>query len=263
MSIIEISSPNDPRIIPYVDIRERDLTGRQHCFIAEGRVVIQVLIRSSCKLESFLFSDKQRKFADEIITNLDPSVPVYIASQSVLDAVAGFSVHRGLLAISHKKPSITSTELLYAMPDNAVVLAAIGIANHDNMGGIFRNAAAFGASAVLLDHTSCDPYYRKAMRVSVGGTLKVPFSTSEDAQTILSNLQMNDFQVFALSPSGTIPLKNLPKSGRRAFLLGTEGAGLPTSILSSVETVQIPIQNDFDSLNVATASALALYEMFR
>jgi len=263
MPLIKIHSINDPHIEPYINIRERDLVGRQHHFIAEGRVVIQVLIGTSHIIESFLFSEKHEEFAHEISPFIDPKIPVYLAEQSVLDNIAGFPLHRGLLALAQKKPSVSASELLSGLPDQSVILAAIGIANHDNMGGIFRNAAAFGCSAVLLDTTSCDPYYRKAIRVSVGGVLKVPFSSGDQAENIIDELKARKFDIYALSPSGQRELRDIPRGRPTAFLLGTEGNGLPDHILQSVATVKIPICSDFDSLNVAACSAIALYEMNR
>src|SRR5439155_13913911 len=99
-----------------------------------------------------------------VFERLGHQVPVYGASQAVMDAVAGFHIHRGILAIGRKAPALSASELLAGLPDRTVVLVLFGISNHDNMGGLFRNAAAFGVGAVLLDPACCDPLYRKAIR---------------------------------------------------------------------------------------------------
>jgi tRNA G18 (ribose-2'-O)-methylase SpoU len=140
------------------------------------------------------------------------------------------------------------------------VLCLFGIANHDNVGGIFRNAAAFGADAVLLDRASCDPLYRKAIRVSVGGTLMVPFARLTDADA-LDLLTGHGFAALALSPQGAEPLAAVRPAERTAVLLGSEGAGLPRDILERTTTIRIPIAAAFDSLNVATTSGIVLHHL--
>ena len=140
-------------------------------------------------------------------------------------------------------------------------MALVGISNHDNMGGLFRNAAAFGAGAVLLDPSSCDPLYRKAIRVSVGASLIVPFARlSEDADPI-DLLHEAELEPIALSPAGATPLHLLDPPARAALLLGAEGPGLSADILARSRTVAIPMAGDFDSLNVATTSGIALHRL--
>jgi tRNA G18 (ribose-2'-O)-methylase SpoU len=141
------------------------------------------------------------------------------------------------------------------------VLCLIGIANHDNVGGIFRNAAAFGAAAVILDPATCDPLYRKAIRVSVGGALIVPFAQLDAGEDPLDLLQSHGFDALALSPHGAQTLDAITASGRTAVLLGAEGAGLPPDLLSRANTVRIPMAPAFDSLNVATTSGIVLHHL--
>ena len=142
----------------------------------------------------------------------------------------------------------------------ALVLALFGIANHDNMGGLFRNAAAFGVDAVLLDETSCDPLYRKAIRTSVGAALKVPFArlTGEEP---LELLHRAGFTALALSPQGAEPVAGLRRPDRAAVLLGAEGEGLPENLLRRARGLAIPMTPGWDSLNVAAASAIILHEL--
>jgi len=179
-----------------------------------------------------------------------------------MDAIAGFPIHRGILAIGRMRPPETASELLAALPARALVVVLIGIANHDNVGAIFRNAAAFGADAVLLDATSCDPLYRKAIRVSVGAALKVPFATGESVESLLDALDRHRFMPIALSPRGKDDIRATARSGRVALVLGTEGEGLPESLMSKMRTARIAMAPGFDSLNVGTASAIALHELW-
>jgi tRNA G18 (ribose-2'-O)-methylase SpoU len=136
-----------------------------------------------------------------------------------------------------------------------------GISNHDNMGGIFRNAAAFGASAVLLDTTCCDPLYRKAIRVSVGAALDLPFARLAPEEDPIALLVAHGFAPLALSPSGATALHQLAPPARAAVLLGSEGPGLPEAILARAQTIAIPMAGGLDSLNVATTSGIVLHHL--
>jgi tRNA G18 (ribose-2'-O)-methylase SpoU len=144
-----------------------------------------------------------------------------------------------------------------------MMLALVGVANHDNMGGLFRNAAAFGADAVLLDATCCDPLYRKAIRVSVGAALKVPFARLPPDEDIVAVLERAGFTPLALTPGGFERLPALARPDRVALLLGAEGPGLPANIMARARRVTIPMAAGWDSLNVAAASAIALHELTR
>ncbi len=259
MPIIPITSISDLQLAPYQELRERDLIGRGNRFIAEGKVVIDVLLQSSYSVESLLLSEKQIDFLDRIPSSIRQDVPIYLAPQTVMDAVVGFPIHRGLLAIG-RKASLPDPQSLLER-STGPILGLIGIANHDNIGGIFRNAAAFGCSAILLDDTCCDPLYRKALRVSVGGVLKVPFARVSDAATMTSLFKTLGFDILALSPKGAEPLSSAAFSSRTALLLGAEGPGLPDEILSVARTISIPMATGFDSLNVATTSGIALYAL--
>src|SRR5690606_58021 len=131
-----------------------------------------------------------------------PEVPVYCVPQAVMDAVAGFHVHRGILAVGRRKAAPSPAGLLAGLPDRALVAVLCGISNHDNVGSIFRNAAAFEADCVLMDETCCNPLYRKAIRVSVGATLKVPYARQGSIDDIIAALVEEKFEIWALSPSG-------------------------------------------------------------
>ncbi len=181
----------------------------------------------------------------------------------VLDAITGFHIHRGILAHGLRAPDPCVASLLSSLGPRALVLVLFGIANHDNMGGLFRNAAAFGADAVLLDATSCDPLYRKAIRVSVGAALKVPFARLAPEDDAVALLEQAGFTVFALSPGAAEPLAGLARPERAAVLLGAEGPGLPPDVLARVRTISIPMAAGWDSLNVASAGAVVLHELTR
>jgi tRNA G18 (ribose-2'-O)-methylase SpoU len=140
-----------------------------------------------------------------------------------------------------------------------MVLVLFAIANHDNMGGIFRNAAAFGADLVVLDSDCCDPLYRKAIRVSAGNVLRVPYAQLDRGADALDLLAAHGFEAIALSPDGASTLAETKRADRVAILLGAEGPGLPEAILRRAKTVRIPMAAGVDSLNVATASGIVLH----
>lgn len=263
---LRIEDSADPRITGFVSIRERDLTGRDGLFIAEGTVVLRMLGQAAARANGFaaeailLLENRLAGIAD-LLEAFPPSVPVYVASAAVFDAIAGFNMHRGVLALGRKPAAEAEAGLLGRLPETSLVLAGCGLSNHDNVGSIFRNAAAFGVDAVFLDETSCDPLYRKAIRVSVGSVLAVPFARRLPAQAMLHGLADAGFEIWGLSPRGEVPVSAIPAARRIALVLGTEGEGLPQGILASFRTARIPQRPGLDSLNVATASGIALYEI--
>ena len=260
--LIEIHDLHDPRIEFYRDIKERDLVGRAGLFVAEGRVVVEKLTESALHQPlSLLIAGKRVDALQPVISRLTDDVPVYVASQAVIDAIAGFPMHRGILAIGRRTEALTADALLGAIGKNATVLVLCGIANHDNMGGIFRNAAAFGVNAVLLDADCCDPLYRKAIRVSVGATLLVPFAQMARQENPVDLLERHMFSAVALSPAGASLLTDWHPEPRTAVILGTEGSGLSADIIRRTHSVQIAMSAGFDSLNVATTSGIVLHHI--
>jgi len=260
--LIPIDNPDDPRIEAYRAVRERDLAGREHRFLVEGEVPLRVLLgRSRLAVESLLLAENRVESLDDALAALPPDVPVYAASRAVMDAIVGFPIHRGILAVARRPPLVTAAELLSDLPEKALVVGLAGLSNHDNVGGIFRNAAAFGIDAVLLDRETCDPFYRKAVRVSVGGALLVPFTRTASPDAMVQALEAAGFEVLALSPSGRQHLREVQASRRTALLLGAEGPGLPAELLARVRSISIPMSGGFDSLNVATTSGIALHHL--
>jgi tRNA G18 (ribose-2'-O)-methylase SpoU len=260
--IIAVDDIADPRIAPYRNIRERDLVGRAGGFVAEGRVVIEKLVGSpACRLDSLLIAAHRQDSMANVLAGLDEATPVYVAPQTVVDAIAGFPLHRGLLGIGRRIDPPGPEQLLESLPERANILILSAIANHDNMGGIFRNAAAFGVDAILLDSDCCDPLYRKAIRVSVGAALLIPFARISPGTDILDLAARQDFVVSALSPRGTMELADMIVAKRNAILLGAEGPGLSPDMLGRANSIRLSMAKDFDSLNVATTSGIVLYHL--
>ncbi len=264
--LIEITHPDDPRIAEFRNIRERDLTGRDSRFIAEGTVVLRLLAGAHAAggdfvTEKVLLLENRVSGLGDIIETFPADVPIYVAASEVLDGIVGFHLHRGVLALGRRTRDGGMSAFLDRIPKQALVLVGCGISNHDNIGSMFRNAAAFGADAVLLDESCCDPLYRKALRVSVGSILTLPYCRQGSGVELLAALAARGFAIWSLSPRGTVDIRDVPASERMALVVGTEGDGLPQSILSAFGSVRIPQAPGLDSLNVATASGIALFEM--
>lgn len=257
--IIRIDDADDPRLESYRAVRERDLAGREGLFVAEGRVVLEKAIATDPdSLVSVLVAAHRVESLGDMLAGLPAGTPVYAAAQAAMDQVVGFPIHRGILAVGRRQVRDPGA-LFAALPPRALVVGLVGIANHDNMGGIFRNSAAFGVDAVLLDDSCCDPLYRKAIRVSVGAALTVPFARAGDAAGLVGALSAAGFELAALSPGGETDLDDLDLGPRAAVLFGAEGPGLPAAVLRRVRTVAIPMASGFDSLNVATTSGIVLH----
>jgi len=253
--IIPIDDLDDPRLAPYRLVRDRDVRGHGDAFVAEGEVVLRVLATSRFPIVSLMLEQKRVAAVRDVISALADDTPVYVVPQAVMDGVVGFAIHRGVLALATRGAPLDPDTLLAA----PLLLALVGLTNHDNVGGIFRNAAAFGIGGVLLDDLTCDPLYRKSVRVSVGGALVVPFARAGDGHALIARLVASDYDVVALTPAGEHTLESLPPVSKRAFILGTEGPGLPAELIAQARGVRIDMAAGFDSLNVAVTSGIALY----
>jgi tRNA G18 (ribose-2'-O)-methylase SpoU len=244
--LIRVSAlTDDPLLAAFADIRERDLRRRSGLFIAEGEVVLRVLFDSRFTTRAVLLSEQA---APKI--EVPAGIPTYVAPLPLMQELVGFPIHRGVLALGERSDARVSADLIVGLA---------GITNHDNVGGIFRNAAAFGVGGVLLDRASCDPLYRKAIRVSVGGTLKVPFDFVDDEDALVDAL--SDYELLALSPRGELVVgrDEPPRGKKRALLLGAEGPGLSERTLRRCRTARIDMAKGWDSLNVAVTSGIALH----
>lgn len=253
-----LDDPSSPELEPYTKIRERDLVGRERLFVAEGEVVVRVLAsRSRLKIRSFLLEERRVEAMRDVLEKSE--APVYVVPQAVMDRVVGFAIHRGVLALGERGPDPAPSSLLH---DARIVVGLVGLTNHDNVGGIFRSAAAFGADAVLLDEETCDPLYRKAIRVSAGAALLLPFARVAHAFALIELVRVAGLEPIALTPRSEETIESLPR-GRYALLLGTEGPGLPDDVLERVRRVRIDMPGKLDSLNVGVAGAIALHHVSR
>ncbi|WMS43011.1 TrmH family RNA methyltransferase [Acuticoccus sp. MNP-M23] len=250
---ILISDADDPRIAVFTALQERDRIGRDGVFIAEGATVLTVLLNSALVTDAILIEEGRVPRLPVLASR--GNAPLYVAPQGVLDRIAGYHLHRGILAAGRIPPAV-DVAALPAGPLRLPVL--VGLSNHDNVGGIYRNAAAFGASAVAIDATTANPFYRKAIRVGVGAPLIVPTLRTADVAALLAALAAAGITPYALTPAAPAALHETALAPRAAFLLGTEGPGLPDTLIAAATPLSIAIAPGFDSLNVATTSGIVL-----
>ncbi|WP_294641513.1 RNA methyltransferase [uncultured Aureimonas sp.] len=263
--VIDILDPADSRIAAYRDVRERDLT-RSGQFIAEGAVVLdQILASSRFRPVSLLVLRQRLEGLGARLSRLPADVPVYRAERDVFDRIAGFPVHRGVMALAEPVPAAgdhaIEAALRMTLDARGNLVVACGLSNHDNMGAIFRNAAAFGAGAVILDERACDPLYRKAIRVSVGTVFTVPFARWGGASAIAERLSSMGYECLALTPNAADALRDIRDTRPRALFLGAEGDGLEDAVMTRCRPVRIEMAPGLDSLNVATSAALVLHHL--
>jgi tRNA G18 (ribose-2'-O)-methylase SpoU len=264
MRLEEIVDAGDPRVADYHTVSDRQLLLDRGLFIAEGRMIVRrILAEGRCRLRSVLVSPQGLRALESSLAAVEPSVPVYVCPASAFLHITGFNIHRGCLAIVERPPDPPFDRLL-ADCDRIVVLE--GVANADNGAGVFRNAAAFGAGAVLLSPTCCDPLYRKAVRTSMGASLTVPFVRLGDWPSPLHSLRAAGFMLVALTPNEVAtPIDEfgpLPPSRKLALLIGNEGSGLSEVAEAITDVrVRIPMRHGVDSLNLAVASGIALYKL--
>lgn len=262
-----VAEAGDPRIAPFRGVGDPAIARDLDCFVAEGRLVVaRVLADNRYRVKALLLSpgawEALRPLADR------PGGPeVFVAGAAVFHGVTGYNIHRGCLALV-ARPAPGDWRVLTHEADRAAPLAVLeAVGNPDNIGGVFRNAAAFGVSAVLLDRTCADPLYRKAVRTSMGATLAVPFATLAPWASGLADLRAAGWTVAALTGHGDLTLNafvsGVAADTRVAWLLGHEGGGLSEEAMASADVrVRIPAADRVDSLNVATAAGIAFHALY-
>ena len=261
-----ILTPQDPRLADYRGVSEPELLRSRNLFVAEGRIVVARLIEDErWTIRSVLVSEAARRDLEPRLAAVAAKLPVFVCESTDFLGITGHQMHRGCLALVERPAALPVHELL-SRSRLAVVLE--GVTNADNVGGVFRNAAAFGADAVVLSPACCSPLYRKAIRTSMGATLRVPFVHLEEWPSALPLLRAAGFTLVALTLRD--PSETLETFGSRtpplkiALLVGAEGPGLTPAVESAADhRVRIPIEPSVDSLNLAVATGIALEHLAR
>jgi tRNA G18 (ribose-2'-O)-methylase SpoU len=257
-----IENLDDPRIAEYRNVREADLRLRDGLFLAEGRLNVKRLITGSpYRTQSVLVSETGLRAIRPALEQLAEGTPVYVADRALLAAVVGYAMHRGCLAVGERGPEPELAPFLAGHPLRTLLVLE-DVANPENVGALFRNALALGADGVVLTRRCVDPLYRRSIRVSMGASLRLPWARAVDGPTALAALREAGFANVALTTGrDAAPLAREREAPcRLALWLGSEGSGLSAGVLAGIERrVTIPMAPGADSLNVATASGIALH----
>lgn len=263
-SIITIDSPSDVRLAPYMNLRERTLRGEQ-IFIAEGELVVNRLIRSPYEVESVLLVER---FLPKILSGLPSMTPVYVVEESLIKSIVGFSFYQGVLAVGKRKllPEIELCDKLLRK-EHARLVVLPYVTKPENLGLIFRSGAALGATAVVLGEQCCDPFSRRALRVSMGAVLQVPIIACDDLISDLSEIRNRyEFELWGTvldADAEALPAIR-PRKDRIALIFGNEFEGLCSPWIECCDRkVTIPMSKDVDSLNLGVSVGIFLYELAR
>ncbi|MET1051848.1 MAG: RNA methyltransferase [Mycetocola sp.] len=264
MPVLEISDLSDPRLTDYAhltDVALKKARGTEHgLYLAESLLVFERALGAGHRPRSVLALGGT---ADEAVALLgDTDVPVFVGPGDLLAELTGYVLHRGLIASMHR-PALPDPDALLADARRIVILE--NVADPTNVGAIFRSAGAIGADAILVTPRCSDPFYRRAIRVSMGTVLQVPWTRVGDWDSTRALLTRHGFHVAALALTpDAVSLRDVVSSDhdRLALVLGAEGDGLTDAALAASDSVvTIPMKHGIDSLNVAAASAVALWAL--
>jgi tRNA G18 (ribose-2'-O)-methylase SpoU len=255
LSIERIDALDDPRLDDYRDVRDERLRERGGAFAVESREVVRRLLSEGrFRLRSVLLTEPA---LDTLRDLLDGSTAVYVARNDLIRDVVGYNFHRGCMGIAERGAPLALEDLLATSPRTLVVCERLS--NPDNVGGVFRNAMAFGAGGVVLSPGCADPLYRKVVRVSIGGSVSVPFVETAEWPGVLERLRGAGFTVVALTTRGGDDVATSAAPSRLALLLGSEGHGLTDAALAHADRrTTISMAAGVDSLNVVVACGIAL-----
>lgn len=265
--VIDVIDPGDPRVDDFRDLnsvdRRPDLPGGKGLVIAEGVLVVRRMLASRFVPHAFLGTDRRlNELGGDLI---GVSAPFYRANAEVMADIIGFHLNRGVLGAARRVPEAAVADVV---SDARTVAVLEGVNDHENLGSVFRNAAGLGVDAVLFGAGCADPLYRRAVRVSMGHALLIPFARCQDWPADLTHLQRRGFRVLAMTPAASsqtlAEVMSELRGDKVAVLVGAEGPGLTVTAMRIADRrVRVPMSRGTDSLNVATAAALAFYERSR
>jgi tRNA G18 (ribose-2'-O)-methylase SpoU len=259
---ITIQALDDPRVADYQHIANHQHMLDRGLFIAEGRLVVRRLLDlRQWQVESILLTPAALENLSDVLHLA--TAPIYLVDQALMNGIAGFNIHRGCLALA-RRPAPATLDRIAAGPLSRVLVLE-GVNNPDNVGGLFRTAAAFGVELVILGPNCGDPLYRKAIRTSMAASLVVPFVTAPQWPAAITDLRTDGFTVASLTPRhDALPLMDLPRHAKLALVVGAEGDGLTEpAMAASTYRVCIPTTAAVDSLNVTTAASIAMYHCWQ
>jgi tRNA G18 (ribose-2'-O)-methylase SpoU len=261
LDLVRIQSLDDPRVEEYRHIGDHEWLFERSLFVAEGRLVVRRLLDlRQWPINSILLSQAAVENLRDVLDRTD--APIYLVDQELMTGLAGFNIHRGCLAIGRRLAASTLDRIITGPLGRVLVLE--GVNNPDNVGGLFRSAAAFGVELIVLGPDCGDPLYRKAIRTSMAASLVVPFVQVQQWPGAIRDLRADGFTVIALTPDRAVaPIEEVFPHSKLAILVGSEGGGLTAEAMRAATLrIRIPTTADVDSLNVTTAASIAMFHCF-
>lgn len=254
---LHLTDVSDLRLSPFRQVKDRELAREGARFIVEGENVVKRLLASDFPVESVVLAERR---SAELSPLVRPDVPLYVVPDAMIHELVGFKFHSGVIACGVRKPPLSIDRVIAgALPQTIVICPEI--ANAENLGGLIRLSAGFGAAAMVLGPRSCDPFFRQAIRVSMGTVFTLPIVQSADLLADLSKLKSAGVELIAtVLDADAESLARCSRGDRIALLFGNEAQGLERSVVAMCDRrVTIPMQWGTDSLNVAVAAGIVLF----
>jgi tRNA G18 (ribose-2'-O)-methylase SpoU len=264
-SFTVLSSLDHPSLLPYRTLKRPLDHQRQGIFVAEGEKVVRRLVESKLLVISILLTQDWFSTYEPLVKSRPEQIEVFVADQRLLEQIVGIRLHQGIMAVAKNPSPISLEEMFSASPSPHFFVALDGIANAENLGAIVRNCVSFNVQLLIVGETSADPYLRRAVRNSMGTVFRLPVCYAHDLTTDLEALKKKGIMVLAADPKPHERfLHSIDFSKDCCIVFGSEGDGISKRVLEVCdERVTIPMQEGIDSLNVASANAVVLYEVMR
>ena len=265
LRVQSINSFDSPELAPYRTLRYQVEHRRNGIFVAEGQNSVRRLIDSPLAVVSVVLPENLLETYRPLIAGRSLDIPVYVAPKKLLETLTGYPMYQGVMAVGKVPAPISLESFLERSPRPLLLAAADGISNTQNLGALARNCAAFRASGLIVDPHSCSPFLRRAVSSSAGTVFSLPIIELDNLAIALTELRKHGIRCFGAHPSATDrPIYKADFRGDCCLVMGGEGPGISPGILALCdELVSVPMPPQVDSLNVASASAVFLYEAVR
>ena len=265
MNVVEIDSLDRPELEPYRTLRRPADHEKEGIFVAEGTKVVLRLLETQLEILTLLLTPEWLRQTQPTLLQRPEPLTVFVAPKSVLDTIVGFNLHQGIMAVARIPSPSTLEEVLSRSPAPYLFAAVDGLTNAENLGALVRNCSAFGVQAILVGETSSSPYLRRAVRNSMGSVFSLPVVHLENlAGTIRFMREHHGIRAIAAHPRAATGLADVNLTGSCCLVFGNEGEGVSEEVVDAAdEAVEIPMANGVDSINVASASAVFLFEAVR
>ena len=261
-----ITSLEHPALQPYLTMRRQEEHRQQRIFVAEGEKVVRLLLASELEVISLLLEDKWLEPLQPLLARrAEPDIQAFVAPKAALEQLVGYPMYQGVLALGRIPRTPTLTEVLQRSQPPRFFAAVDGVGNAENLGSLVRNCAAFGVQALLVSETCSSPWMRRAVRASMGTLYSLPVVEPVALPAALHDLRLAGVRCVAAHPhTDRRTLAQAELRGDCCLVFGSEGHGISAEVLAACdEAVSVPMSNAVDSLNVASAAAVFLYEAAR